>query len=237
MKQIVPGLWQIDEIGDFVNCYAWEWEEGITLIDVGMPSTSQELLDAVTGHGWPLHTVRRVIVTHADMDHVGALADVKRATGAHVACHTVEKELLEHPERRKPAQFYLRPFFGIARLFSKFRVQPVTPDELMVDGQVTPEGFTVIHTPGHTPGHISLVHKERRILITGDALTNRKGKLSPPPGAFTPDPDNALRSIWKLAKKYGGEVEVVVFGHGSPIMLNGGKRITSFASQVFSTEI
>ena len=107
----------------------------------------------------------------------------------------------------------------------------------MVDGQVTPEGFTVVHTPGHTPGHISLLHKERRILITGDALSNRKGKLSPPPGAFTPDPDNALRSIWKLAKKHGDEFEVVVFGHGPPISQNGGKRITSFASQVFSTEI
>ena len=59
MKQIVPGLWEIDEIGDFVHCYAWEWEEGVTLIDVGTPGTAQALLDAVTNHGWPLHTVRR----------------------------------------------------------------------------------------------------------------------------------------------------------------------------------
>lgn len=236
MKQIVPGLWQIDEIGDFVNCYAWQWDEGVTLIDAGMANSAPDLLAALAAHGWPPHRVRRVLVTHADADHVGGLAAVKRASGAHVACHTVEKAYLEQSSRRRPA-WYVRPFMPLLGLFPTLRVEPVTPDELLLDGDVTPEGFTVIHTPGHTPGHISLLHKERRLLITGDALTNRKGRLSPPPGAFTPDPDNAMRSIWKLAKKHGDEFEVVVFGHGPPILQNGGKRLKAFASQIFSSEI
>ncbi len=148
-----------------------------------------------------------------------------------VACHTVEKEYLEHPERRKPAAFWMQPVYAVVRRLPQFRINPVTPDELMVDGQRTPEGFTVVHTPGHTPGHISLLHKERRLLIMGDAMQNRKHKLDSPPALFTPDMQNAQRSIWKLAKKHGDDFEVVVFGHGEPILQNGGKRIKGYVSQ------
>ena len=144
---------------------------------------------------------------------------------------------MENPGQRQPIASLLRPvFWGVSQL-PQFKVAPVSPDELWVDGNVTPEGFTVIHTPGHTPGHISLLHKEKRLLITGDALFNRQSKLSLPPEMFTPDMQNAQRSVWKLAKKYGDDYDVIVFGHGPPIMQNAGKRVQAMASQIFSTEI
>ena len=236
MKQIIPGLWQIDEIDSFVNYYAWEWDGGITLIDAGLKSDAPNLLNALTSHGWPLHSIRRVLVTHADADHVGGLATVKQASGARVACHAVEKVYLEQRKSR-PVAWYVRPVEAMMGLRPSMRYSPVTPDELMLDGQMTPEGFTVIHTPGHTPGHISLLHKERRLLIAGDALSNRKNQLAPPPSMLTPDPDNAARSIWKLAKKYGDDYETIVFGHGPPILQNGGKRVRGLTSQIFSEEI
>ena len=237
MKQILPGLWHIDDIGEMVNCYLWEWDEGVTLIDTGMPGDAKTILDVLKARGHALHTVRRILVTHMDVDHVGSLLKLRQATGAAVACHTVEKEFLEHPGRRRPANLLLWPLFAVVSAFPQFRVNPATPDELMVDGQVTPEGFTVIHTPGHTPGHISLLHKQKRVLIVGDALQNRKGKLTLPPPLFTPDMPNAQRSLWKLAKKYGDDYDVAVFGHGPPIIQNANKRIIALASQVFSAEV
>lgn len=237
MKQIISGLWEIDEVGDSVHCYLWEWEAGATLIDTGMPGTADLLLDAIRKHGYPLHSVKRIIVTHADTDHTGGLHAARQATGAAVACHAVEKELLEHPARRHPAALWLRPPFWLFRHLPGFRVQAVTPDELWVDGDITPEGFLVIHTPGHTPGHISLLHQEKRLLITGDALANRKGKLSGPAPVFTPDLDNAMRSVWKLAKKHGDDFDVAAFGHGPPILRNAGRRVKALASQAFSTQI
>jgi len=107
----------------------------------------------------------------------------------------------------------------------------------VVDGQELPEGFTVIHTPGHTPGHISLLHRSARLLIAGDALSNRGGKLRGPTPAFTPDKVNSQRSILKLAKKHGDEFETIVFGHGPPILTNGGKRVRALASQMFADEV
>lgn len=238
MKQLLPGLWEIDEIGNDVHCYLWEWDEGATLIDAGFPQDARTILDALVRHGYPLHSIKRIITTHVDLDHAGGLAALKRATQATVICHTVEKEYMENPGRRKPAAWFMRlPYWFATSFLPKYAFRPVVPDELVVDGQELPDGFTVVHTPGHTPGHISLLHKEKRFLITGDALSNRGNRLRTPLWIYTPDQENALRSIWKLAKKYGDDYEMMAFGHGPPIMQNGGKRVKALASQIFSETI
>ncbi len=237
MREIVPGLWLIDEIGETVHCYLWQWQEGITLIDAGHPKDAALILATLRKHGYADHTLRRIIVTHVDLDHTGGVAAIKRATGAKVACHAVEKAALEQPWRRQAKFLLLRPLIWIATRFPDYRYTSVTADELLVDGQQLPEGFTVVHTPGHSPGHISLLHKERRLLICGDALVNTRGKLRPNTSLFTTDKDNALRSIWKLAKKHGDDFETMVFGHGPPILQNGGKRVKALVSQLFSTDV
>lgn len=237
MKQIVPNLYVFDEIGEMVHAYLWEWSEGVTLIDTGVPSSAEPIQRALVANGYPLHRVKRIILTHCDVDHMGSAAALKRATGAPVACHTVEKDWVEHPNKRTPSSILLRPVFRLISLAPGLHSEPVTPDELLVDGQELPEGLTVVTTPGHTPGHISLIQRERRILIAGDCLGNRGGKLAVPGALFTPDMKNAQRSVWKLAKKYGDEIDVAVFGHGPPIEGNAGPRIKSLASQIFSSEV
>jgi glyoxylase-like metal-dependent hydrolase (beta-lactamase superfamily II) len=237
MKLVLPGLWEINEIGDSVHCYLWEWGQGYTLIDTGFPKDGRTIMDALMHHKVPFHTIRRIIVTHADPDHSGGLAQIKRATQAQVVCHAVEKEFLEHPQRRAVSSWYMRvPRFAMT-LVPNVQPRAVVPDVLVVDGQELPEGFIVVHTPGHSPGHISLLHRGRRLLIAGDALSNRGGKLRAPTTKFTADLPNAQRSIWKLAKRYGDDFETVVFGHGPPILSNGGKRVKALASELFSGEV
>ncbi|MCB0039594.1 MAG: hypothetical protein KDE23_07935 [Caldilinea sp.] len=51
MNQIIPGLWEIDEIGDMVHCYVWEGPTGLTLIDTGMPSHVHTVMDTLTAKG------------------------------------------------------------------------------------------------------------------------------------------------------------------------------------------
>ncbi|MBX3051031.1 MAG: MBL fold metallo-hydrolase [Caldilineaceae bacterium] len=240
MQEIVPDLWDVDEIGPTAHVYLWRWAEGVTIIDTGMPGSTDKILAAVGTLGLQPSDVKRIIATHGDVDHIGSLKALKRATGAPVICHTVEKELLEHPNRRKPAGtplgILIRPLFSLAMLLPQFHVEPQSPDRTHVDGDKLPEGFTIIHTPGHTPGHISLLHPERRILIAGDAIHNRGGKLGAPPPLFTPDMENAHRSIWKLAKKYGEEIDTIVCGHGNPIVSGGGARLQGLVDHIFEAE-
>jgi glyoxylase-like metal-dependent hydrolase (beta-lactamase superfamily II) len=237
MKEILSGLWDVDEIGPAVHVYLWQWDQGVSIIDMGTPGNAEKILAAVRYLGYQPEDVKRLIVTHADIDHIGSLKALKRATGAPIACHTVEKALLEHSERRRPGQtilgYIIRPLFTLLQLTPAFRVDPITPDELYVDGDKLPEGFIILHTPGHTPGHISLLHPEKRFLIAGDALNTRQGSLAGPPAIFTPDMENARRSIWKLWKKYGAEYDVIVFGHGEPIAEDAAGAIKGLVERLF----
>jgi glyoxylase-like metal-dependent hydrolase (beta-lactamase superfamily II) len=242
MKQIVQGLWEIDEIGDAVHCYLWEWAGGLTLIDSGYARDADVILQALVARHYPVHNIQRIIVTHTDADHTGGLRRLREATQAKVVCHAVEKELLEQPFRRwlpsKRGSLWLRVPMTVATLARPGqRLPSTTPDDLVVDGQRLPEGFIVIHTPGRSPGHISLLHPERRLLIAGDALSNRAGKLRAPNGLTAWDAETAHKSIWKLAKKYGDDFEAIAFGHGPPILTNGGKRVKGLASRIFSTAV
>lgn len=239
MKEIVPGLWDIDEIGPSVHVYLWQWAEGATLIDMGLPGNADKILAAARSLGYAPKDIKRLIVTHADIDHVGSLNELKQATGAPIGCHAVEKELLEHPERRLPSKtlsgYAIRPLFMLARLVPSLRIEPITPDELYLDGERLPEGFVVIHTPGHTPGHISLLHPEMRFLIAGDALNTRGGTLAGPPAIFTPDMDSARQTIWKLWKKHGIDYDAIAFGHGEPIRQEAAQVLQGLVEQLFET--
>lgn len=240
MNAILPGVWDLAPPDAFVHCYLWQWDEGLTLIDTCLPGHHQAILEAIRQLGHSPQDVKRIVITHGDIDHMGSARALQRITGAPVACHAVEKAFLENPRQRKPSRtlagLALRPFYALAHLLPRFRVEPVIPDQLLVDGEKLPEGLTVIHTPGHTPGHISLLDPERRILFTGDALHNRGGKLQPPPPIFTPDMDNAIRSIWKLAHKYGKQIDAALFGHGPPILHDAGERIRALADELYQAD-
>ena len=69
MREIVPNLWLIDEIGENVHCYLWQWQDGITLIDAGHPKDGALILATLRKHGYADHALQRIIVTHVDLDH------------------------------------------------------------------------------------------------------------------------------------------------------------------------
>ena len=145
------------ELGPFAaNCYivgSESTKEGM-IIDPGM--LAEEILKHVEDLGLKIKTI---VLTHAHMDHTGALAEVKEATGAEVAMHADEAPLLRgsNPMMRMPGS-------------SK---EPPAPDRLLKEGDVIDIGdlhFRVLHTPGHSPGGICLLEKDSEIVFTGDTL-------------------------------------------------------------------
>jgi glyoxylase-like metal-dependent hydrolase (beta-lactamase superfamily II) len=102
-------------------------------------------------------------------------------------------------------------------------------DKTVSDGEELPlcGGITVIATPGHTPGHISLYHKPSKTLICGDAMTVEGGQLIGPDPRSTLDMDLAVKSLQKLLQY---DIETVICYHGGRYLGNANQRIAELAS-------
>jgi len=129
-------------------------------------------------------TVRWIVCTHGHWDHTMGLADLMAATGAGAACHAEDAGMLEHP--------------SFAPFSFPFTLIPITPGRLLAEGDVVEVGahrFSVLHTPGHTPGCICLYAAEDHVLFSGDTLfAGTCGRVDLPGG----DPETMVRSLLRL---------------------------------------
>jgi glyoxylase-like metal-dependent hydrolase (beta-lactamase superfamily II) len=188
---------------------------GPTLIDAGLPGQQQAIADALGEAGVGVGDLRRIVLTHQDIDHVGSLHDLVRASGARVLAHEVEAPFIdgsEPPRFARPEVLAEHP--ELRAVAERFHATPV--DELLQDGSLLDlaGGVRVVFTPGHTPGHICLLHERSGTLVAGDALTAAGGRLEGPNPSATPDMAAAAGSVAKLAEL---DVRAIVCYHGGVV--------------------
>ncbi len=205
-----------------VNVYLIVDPDGLTLIDTGLPNHAKKVLKYIAGLGREPTDLRRIIITHADGDHVGALAQLKTATGAKVYASPIEAQAIAAGRSSRPlkAQGFQKILMGLIEPL--FKVKPATVDELLNDGDELPVlgGLRVIETHGHTPGHISLFAPAVSVLFGGDSMTSRNGQLRTSRGMTTWDESQA-RTAMRIQAALG--VQIVCVGHGPVIMNAQGK--------------
>ena len=228
MQRIRKGLYVL-EAGGWVNAYLLEGPRGLTLVDTGHPRCPDKLISEISGAGFELNDIEQILITHSHFDHVGG------------AAHLLEKHRVKvyaHPEDAGEVQGKLRKRpFSPARWLSKLVQRmwfPYRPLEVVVplkqsDTLRALPHWQVLHTPGHTPGSLSLYQPADYVLICGDAFFNRGGKLSLPPSQFNDDEAQVAKSVKKLAEL---PCEVLCCGHGPVIRSGAGQTMHKLAESL-----
>jgi glyoxylase-like metal-dependent hydrolase (beta-lactamase superfamily II) len=226
--QIVPNIWRIPATGfDFVNIYALTADDGsVTLVDTGTTGSEKRLRAGLAAMGRSLGDVTQIVLTHAHGDHAGGAAKFADESGATVAISDIDapfaRDGVAPPRDRATALGRLMNSLG-----KKGNGFPaVVIGEEFKDGDVLPVGggLRVIHTPGHTPGHVALLDEATGVLITGDSIWNVR-KLSFGIKAFCSDIKLNRQTAHVLGEL---EYEVAAFTHGPHVSENAREKVRGY---------
>jgi len=178
------------------NCYVVaceETKEGVIIDPGGNP---ERILAAVKRQGL---SIQYVLNTHAHFDHTDGNKGVVEATGAKLAIHPLDRPLLE--AGGGGAWFGMRTEAGPSPTMELQNGQPLAVGKLC---------FEVLHTPGHSPGHVCFYERNKGVLFDGDVLFYQGvGRIDLPGGDWQQLKDSIERVLFALPD------ETVVFpGHG-----------------------
>jgi glyoxylase-like metal-dependent hydrolase (beta-lactamase superfamily II) len=216
-------------------CYVGDSEHSSdwVLIDAGMPRSAHTIIQAAEQRFGC--APKAIILTHGHFDHVGAIVKLIEKWRVPVYAHEMELPFLTGKANYPPGDPTVDGGM-VSKISPLFPNEGINLDQhihvLPADGSVPDmHGWRWIHTPGHTPGHISLFKEQDRLLIAGDAFVTVKQEslykvitqeieLSGPPKYFTTDWQAAWESVKKLEKL---QPALAVTGHGLPMY---GERLT-----------
>jgi hydroxyacylglutathione hydrolase len=179
IEKVVDGIWWIPGRDKFLpdsHMYVVGLPDSgdFTLVDCGLMEMGSYKLEELDRGGIPLKQVKRVIMTHTHLDHIGCLPDIlEAAPGVEVWAHKDESAYLERGDDRI--------VFGNKMFESMIRAQYTIPDgyftmkvhkKLEGGEDLTLGGvkFRVIHLPGHSAGSIGLFNEEHKLLMPGDTI-------------------------------------------------------------------
>jgi len=229
--EIIPGVYQLS---GWFGARVWGANvfllvgDDLTLVDTGFSGRAKQILRKVQRLGYSPSDITNIIITHHHGDHVGGLATLKKATQAKVVAHPADAPYIDgrlpQPGPESP-RWLSKAFAPFGWLWA---TTPVAVDVLVNDGDELPilGGITILHTPGHTPGSISLLLQHKGVVIVGDVLAHRLFRLKLPSRGFTVDIAQEILSIKRVASL---EFDTICFGHGPPIVHKARPAVVNFA--------
>ncbi len=217
----------------FVNVFAITHPDGSwTLIDAGVPFSESLIRSWAEKHfSTP---PKAIVLTHGHFDHVSAARGLADGWNVPIFAHQLEFPYLtgeqEYPAPNAGAggglMSLLSPIYPRGPIDLGARLRSLATTDATSAALAALPGWEVLHTPGHTPGHVSFFRPQDRVLLVGDAFCTTKPEsffeaalaqqpeLHGPPSYFTADWDLARESVRRLAKL---DPAIVAPGHGRPL--------------------
>lgn len=207
MRELADGVFQLrGRPQDAINVYL----VGDVLIDAATRQAEKRILRELGDRSVSAHAL-----THVHPDHQGSSHAICERYGIPLWCGQDDVPAMETPGglENPKAPAALRWFHA-----NFWTGSPHPVSRVLVEGDEV-AGFTVLDTPGHSPGHVAFWRQSDRVLILGDVLNNmnlRTGRpgLNEPPLMFSSDPARNRDSARRLAEL---RPELVCFGHGAPL--------------------
>jgi glyoxylase-like metal-dependent hydrolase (beta-lactamase superfamily II) len=221
---LAPGLWRVPTVPwDLINSFLVRAEDGsLTLVDTGLKTAPARIVAALAEIGSDPSDVTTIVLTHAHPDHAGGAAELARRTGRGITVHPDDAEYVRTGS--SPAR---DESFRLGRLMVRTPgADPAPVARTMYDGELLGGSeLRVHHTPGHTPGHCSLLHEPTGTLITGDAIWNMRSRRTWPVLAFCTNAALTEQTATTL-----GELDytTAAFTHGPEIRGTGRDAIREF---------
>ncbi|TFH42091.1 MAG: MBL fold metallo-hydrolase [Chrysiogenales bacterium] len=210
------------------NCYLIR-DRGTMLVDGGPPNKGARILTLIAKAGVRPEDIGLIFLTHGHWDHISSVHALKKKTGAKIAINKREKEWVEKglTPLPPPASAWGHVFGAIVKMYIPFLKITGTPVDIVLDDadySLEPYGIdgTIIYTPGHTDGSMSL------ILGTGDAFVGDSAasgfplRLGPNLPAFAHDLENAKKSLQRIVDR---GAKVIYPAHGGPFRADELERI------------
>jgi len=210
----------------------WD-DDSVVLVDAGVTNSLPEIKKAMEDANVPFEKLNKIIVTHQDIDHIGGIKGIlDELPEVKVLAHEEDKPYIQGEKKliRLNSNFMNRinslPKEEREKILDMFENVHVEVNMTLTDGEELTYcgGIIVIHTPGHTPGHICLYHKKTKTLIVGDAMNVVDGQLIGP-NKQTMNEEEARIAINSLKKFEKYDIENVISYHGGLFNDNPNQRI------------
>ena len=203
------------------------------MIDAGWRGNGRRIVKHLGRLGRTSSEISHIISTHYHLDHIGGIAHLKNNSSGKVALHEFEVQYVQPGEGVGLPNPVHHPLLALCMspLMSLLKPEGFSVDLPLEDGTQMGQlgGMNVVHTPGHTPGSISLHFPQAGLLMVGDALQYSKGKLALPARLFSDDMGQAADSVRKLAQL---DFDVMCFSHFPPIQDGGSRLLREFADSL-----